>query len=107
MRSAADRESQACLELRRAGLLDRRAFDDVEHGRHGAVRVHVDGPHPAAADRDLPARLGRGVPHPAGDADHAGRRRSEKAPTIVSIARSARFVVNGWRSAQPPSRCRP
>jgi hypothetical protein len=50
-----DREAEAALQLLPSGALERRAVDEIEHGRHRAVSMHVDGPHTAAGDVDLAA----------------------------------------------------
>src|SRR5262245_16815765 len=50
-----DWKAEAALQLLPRGALERRAVDEIEHGRHCAVRMHVDGPHAAARDVDLAA----------------------------------------------------
>src|SRR5262245_52341371 len=72
-----DREAEAALQLLPRGALEGGAVDKIEHGRHRAVRMHVDGPHTAAGDVDLAAGCdlrGR-TAQTAADANAAGRDR--------------------------------
>jgi hypothetical protein len=73
-----NRKAKIPLELPACRSLEWGAFDNVEHGRHGTVRVHVHGFDPAAAHGDFAAhwdrgRLGERMSEAATDADHAGR----------------------------------
>ena len=73
-----NRKAEVPLELSAGRCLKWRTFDDVEHGRHGAVRVHVHGLDSTAAYCDLAPPWGAGrlscrMSDAATDADDAGR----------------------------------
>src|SRR5437868_4738376 len=50
-----NREAEVAVELSARRPFKLSAFEEIEHGRYGAVRVHVHGRDPAAADCDLAA----------------------------------------------------
>ena len=73
-----NRKAKVPFKLPAGRCLELRAFDDVKHGRHGAVRVHVHGRDATAAHGDLvpwsAGRLRKGMSYSATDANHPGRR---------------------------------
>ena len=73
-----NRKAKISLKLPACRSLEWGAFDNVEHGRHGTVRVNIHGLDPAAVYSDLAARWHRGrlrerMSEAAADANHASR----------------------------------